>query len=101
MAEGADGKSPPAWENEANMRRQILVVALMLALVAMATQREAPGGGGDPVVQMVPPDGDGVKYWPRWRGPSGQGVVADGDYPDQWSDTDNVRWKADVPGGGN
>jgi outer membrane protein assembly factor BamB len=52
-------------------------------------------------VRMVPPEGDGAKYWPRWRGPSSQGVVPDGAYPEHWSDTENVLWKAPVPGRGN
>ena len=52
-------------------------------------------------VQIVPPEADGAKYWPRWRGPSGQGLVSGADYPDKWSDTENVLWKVDLPGAGN
>jgi outer membrane protein assembly factor BamB len=52
-------------------------------------------------VRIVPTDGDGAKYWPRWRGPSGQGLVEGGNYPDRWSGTDNVLWKIEVPGKGN
>lgn len=62
-----------------------------------------PVGAGEktPRVEMVPSEGEGAKYWPRWRGPGGQGVVADGPYPDTWSATDNVLWKVAVPGLGN
>jgi len=52
-------------------------------------------------VAVVPCEGEGGKYWPRWRGPSGQGVVETGDYPDSWSDKDNVLWKVEVSGRGN
>ncbi|GIW81114.1 MAG: hypothetical protein KatS3mg105_2921 [Gemmatales bacterium] len=52
-------------------------------------------------VSMVPPPAETAKFWPRWRGPSGQGVVADGNYPDRWSNTENVLWKVEVPGQGN
>ena len=52
-------------------------------------------------VRMVPVDGDGVKYWPRWRGPTGQGLATDGPYVDSWSNTENVLWKSKVPGRGN
>ena len=52
-------------------------------------------------VRIVPPEGDGAKYWPRWRGPSGQGIVEPGGYPDKWSDTENVLWKVELPGAGN
>ena len=41
------------------------------------------------------------RYWPRWRGPSGQGWVKGNGYPDTWSDTENVLWKQEVPGSGN
>jgi outer membrane protein assembly factor BamB len=61
---------------------------------------EAPGQAGKGVT-MVPPEGEGAKYWPRWRGPSGQGLVPDGAYPDTWSDKDNVLWRVEVPGRGN
>ena len=50
---------------------------------------------------VVPVDREAMGYWTRWRGPSGQGTVADGDYPDTWSDTLNVKWKVDVPGRGH
>jgi outer membrane protein assembly factor BamB len=50
---------------------------------------------------MILPEGDGVKYWPRWRGPSGQGLVDGSGYPDRWSDSENVLWKVDLPGRGN
>ena len=52
-------------------------------------------------VHIVRPGGDGERYWPRWRGPSGQGVVEEGGYPDRWSDTTNVLWRTRVPGRGH
>jgi outer membrane protein assembly factor BamB len=52
-------------------------------------------------VEMVVPAGDAQKYWPRWRGPSGQGLVKGSGYLDTWSDTQNVLWKITVPGSGN
>jgi outer membrane protein assembly factor BamB len=50
---------------------------------------------------MVADIGEGAKYWPRWRGPSGQGLAAGTGYPDAWSATENVAWKVAVPGLGN
>jgi outer membrane protein assembly factor BamB len=38
--------------------------------------------------------------WPYWRGPAADGMAA-GDAPLQWSDTQNVKWKADIPGRGS
>jgi outer membrane protein assembly factor BamB len=37
--------------------------------------------------------------WPRWRGPQDNGSTASGTYPAKW-DTENVRWKAALPGKG-
>ena len=51
-------------------------------------------------VRMLEVVGEGARYWPRWRGPSGQGHVAGGPYVDKWSATTSV-WKTAVPGRGN
>ena len=75
----------------------VLLLALCaLGCVAAPAQQPAPVG-----VRMVPPPGDGASYWPRWRGPSGQGVVEGTGYPDTWSATTNVTWKTSVPGSGH
>jgi outer membrane protein assembly factor BamB len=42
----------------------------------------------------------GAGDWPRFRGPTGQGLYADGDLPLRWSASDNVAWKTDLPGEG-
>lgn len=74
-------------------------LSLLSVACAAAADKEAPAAGVE--VKMVPPEGEGSKYWPRWRGPSGQGVVEPGGYPDRWSDSDNVLWKVELPGKGN
>ncbi|MBM3810965.1 MAG: hypothetical protein FJW20_04960 [Acidimicrobiia bacterium] len=56
--------------------------------------------GGAEVLQ-IPVEGEGARYWPRWRGPSGQGMVEDKGYVDRWSNTENVLWKVELPGSGN
>lgn len=50
---------------------------------------------------MVEVDGEGRRYWPRWRGPSGQGLVEGSGYPDHWSERDNIAWAVETPGKGN
>jgi outer membrane protein assembly factor BamB len=52
-------------------------------------------------VSMIEVDGEAAKYWTRWRGPSGQGIVKTGKYTDKWSATDGVKWKVPVPGRGH
>ncbi len=39
-------------------------------------------------------------YWPEFRGPSGNGIVAEGPAPTKWSETENVTWKTPLPGKG-
>jgi len=82
------------------MRKVVPSMGLCLMLIPAAASLRA-GEKTAAAVEMVLPEGDGVKYWPRWRGPSGQGVVDAGDYPDTWSPTQNVLWKVAVPGAGN
>jgi outer membrane protein assembly factor BamB len=43
---------------------------------------------------------DPIQNWPKWRGPSGTGVAPAADPPLRWSETENVKWKAVVPGFG-
>jgi len=57
--------------------------------------------GQETGVRMIPVEGEGGRYWSRWRGPSGQGLVAGGTYPDTWSETQNILWKTPVGGRGN
>src|SRR5688500_15131527 len=51
-------------------------------------------------VRIIEVDGEGARYWSRWRGPSGQGLVAQGQYVDKWTPKANV-WNVSVPGSGN
>src|SRR5215468_2738560 len=52
-------------------------------------------------IQMIAVEGEGARYWSRWRGPSGQGLVGGSGFPDTWSATQNIVWKKPVPGRGN
>jgi len=74
------------------MKLPLALVGILLCVAGLAAQQ--------PEVRMVAVEGEGAKYWPVWRGPSGQGLVT-GTYPDTWSDTENVLWKKPVPGRGN
>ena len=50
---------------------------------------------------MIPVEAEADRYWSRWRGPSGQGVVEGTGYTDRWSATEHVLWRTPVPGRGN
>jgi len=70
-------------------------------VAAPQAAKAASSGAPGPAVSMIVPGGEAMKYWSRWRGPSGQGLVEGGTYPDRWSDTQNVIWKVAVPGRGH
>src|SRR5437868_1450063 len=38
--------------------------------------------------------------WPEWRGPDGQGHAEGTSYPQTWSESRNVAWRAAIPGRG-
>ena len=57
--------------------RALIIATFLLAPVHTAVEDVAMIRGG----------GEGAKYWPRWRGPSGQGLAAGSGYVDTWSDT--------------
>jgi len=47
------------------------------------------------------PDGVSAKdNWPQWRGPTGDSVTLSKNLPMKWSKTENVVWKASLPGWG-
>jgi outer membrane protein assembly factor BamB len=81
-------------------------IRVWLFLIVILSPLITPAGrlGGqapDDGVRMVADEGEGAKYWARWRGPSGQGLVSGTGYLDTWSATQNVAWKVAVPGSGN
>ena len=74
----------PLWRrNNAMWSAMVLVVAFAAAgMIFHATVR-----GAD---------------WPRFRGPNGSGVSTEKKpLPAEWSDTKNLKWKAELPGPGN
>jgi len=84
------------------LKRASLVAALLAAVVALngPVLSQAPQAPADDV-RLVGVDGEGARYWPRWRGPSGQGYVNGTNYVDTWSDKENVKWRVTVPGAGH
>jgi outer membrane protein assembly factor BamB len=83
-----------------NHFRLLALVVIPLALSMGSPSKLASQTPGDGV-KMVADEGEGAKYWARWRGPSGQGLANGTGYPDTWSATQNVAWKVPVPGSGN
>lgn len=42
-----------------------------------------------------------AENWAHWRGPLGNGVSLQATPPTQWSETQNVKWKQEIPGRGS
>ena len=78
-----------------------LSLAAIAAGLMLLPPLQLGGQQPSPAVQMVADAGESARYWARWRGPSGQGIVSGSGYPDSWSGTENVKWKVPVPGNGN
>ncbi|HPG38626.1 MAG TPA: PQQ-binding-like beta-propeller repeat protein [bacterium] len=53
------------------------------------------------IVIAAVPQSNANKFWPQWRGPLGTGEALFGNPPLQWSETQNIRWKAPIPGSGH
>ena len=43
----------------------------------------------------------GAEDWPRFRGADGSAVSLETELPVTWSETENVKWKVDLPGPGS
>lgn len=81
-----------------NTLRWVWLIAAAM-MVPSGVMTDAQSGSGR--VEMVEHPGDAEVSWPRWRGPSGQGLASGEGYPDRWSDTENVLWRVGVPGRGH
>ena len=44
---------------------------------------------------------EAAHFWGQWRGPDATGVSPTGDPPTVWSETENIRWKVEIPGRGS
>jgi outer membrane protein assembly factor BamB len=79
----------------------VAALTLGLALLTAAAAVPTVQAVADAAATMIEVEGEAAKYWTRWRGPSGQGIVKAGKYTDKWSPTEGVKWKVAVPGRGH
>ncbi len=52
-------------------------------------------------IEPILPAVDAGAYWPRWRGPSGQGHSEETGLPLEWDAETGVVWKTPIPGRGH
>lgn len=69
------------------MRRTILTVIGLGLMVGTAVAASESANAPD-------------LHWPQWRGPNGNGYIADANPPVEWNETKNVKWKLAIPGKG-
>ncbi len=53
------------------------------------------------LLTAAPAQSQHADEWAQWRGPSGQGYVTGEMPPLEWSDSKNLLWKTELPGGGH
>ena len=69
------------------MNRIAILTICIFALAAVAAIASQPEGF--------------EKNWHHWRGPHATGAAIDANPPTTWSETENVRWKVEIPGMGH
>ena len=93
-----DGSRISSNLNDA-MRKSVQLILFLNVLLLLGVQ--PPRVGADEAVAL----GGGQitsADWPCWRGPGRDGVASpDQAPPTSWSDTENVLWRAPVPGRGH
>ncbi len=52
------------------------------------------------VIFLAWPGLSSAQNWPGFRGPTGQGVSPETKLPTKWSATENIAWRAEIPGQG-
>jgi outer membrane protein assembly factor BamB len=70
------------------MKRTIVLFSALVLCLARAGAAESAASDAD-------------RFWPQWRGPLATGMAPLADPPLTWSDSQNVKWKARIPGSGD
>jgi outer membrane protein assembly factor BamB len=74
---------------------------VLIRVLESGAKSGASQPSGETRIGPVMPAPGAEANWPCFRGPTSQGIVLDTHVPEKWSDTDNVRWRVQLPGRGN
>ncbi len=74
----------------------MIVVALTLPVVGLASEPPIPVAPTAAAPALKP-----AEQWGQWRGPLATGAAPLADPPLRWSESENVRWKVELPGRGH
>ncbi len=84
---------------------RFVVFSFAVLLLAPACTKRTPVAELSPTQSGVVVRDDEIALtqtdWPGWRGPNGNGLAPDQPIVTSWSDTENVLWRASVPGRGH
>jgi outer membrane protein assembly factor BamB len=86
--------------------RVLIIPAALLAVMATLwaapeARHSAESATADQARQSTEGATAGQRFWPQWRGPFATGVSGSATPPTEWSETKNIRWKAEIPGRGS
>jgi outer membrane protein assembly factor BamB len=79
-------------------RRRVLTAIVLLN--ALALLMDPPAAASAPPATAAQTQRSGSTDWPRWRGPTADGIADDRPLAIRWSRTENVIWSAELPGWG-
>jgi outer membrane protein assembly factor BamB len=74
----------------------LFVLPLIVAAALAQAPQRAPADPASPPA----PGAAAERWWPRWRGPDGDGAAPSSNPPVTWSEAENIRWKTRIPGEG-
>ena len=74
------------------MRTQLFVMLFTLFSTTSPVTAEEPFTAEKPVT---------AGEWTRFRGPNGSGISSEADLPVEWSESENIHWRAPLPGPGS
>ena len=100
-------RSEEAWENKLLSRKYVLFggmgVFILALILGMVSQSEVKKIGvvqrGDSSASDFASMEEMRENWPGFRGPEGNGVAVDADFPTEWDGPagDNILWKIPIP----
>jgi len=100
-------RSEEGWENKLLSRKYILygglgvfILALILGIVSQSEVKKiGVAKSGRSLVSDFASTKEMKENWPGFRGPEGNGVAVDANFPTEWdgSTGENVLWKTSIP----
>ncbi len=72
----------------------------ILIVLALPAASKSQANGDRPSIRISPPNAEELRWWPRWRGPSGQGIAQAERHARSWTPEGPFLWKVPISGRG-